>query len=177
MAEKVNFRITWNGKSKLGGADMFIPEIPNNSLKNEINEIVDIAVKLEDIKKSVFNPPAADNEIAALEKLINYSLPVEYKDFLRFSNGMIMNNHSADFWEIDRIINYYLLDKAEWFPTDYIVIAEIVGDGEILCISSVSGKFVRYFDGEETFYDSFKEALKSIIDHIKEVDEDYLLED
>ncbi len=54
---------------------------------------------------------------------------------------------------------------------------EIVGDGEILCISSVSGKFVRYFDGEETFYDSFKEALKSIIDHIKEVDEDYLLED
>lgn len=156
---------------------MFIPEIPNNSLKNEINEIVDIAVKLEDIKRSVFNPPAADSEIAALEKLINYSLPEEYKDFLRFSNGMIMNNYSADFLGIDRIINYYLQDKAEWFPTDYIVIANIVGDGEVLCLSSISGRFVRYFDGEETFFDSFKEALKSIINHIKEVDEDYFLED
>jgi hypothetical protein len=90
---------------------------------------------------------------------------------------MIIDNYAADFFGIDRIINYYLQDKAEWFPADYIVIAEIVGDGEVLCLSSISGRFIRYFDGEETFFDSFKEVLKSIIDHIKEVDEDYLLED
>ena len=156
---------------------MLAPEIPNNSLTKEINEIVDIAVKLEGIKRFVFNAPATDIEISTLEKLINHSLPEDYKDFLRFYNGMIMNNYSADFFNIDMIINHFHQDKAEWFPTDYIVIAEIIGDGEVLCLSSISGKFIRYFDGEETFFNSFKEALNNIIDHIKTIDEDYLLEE
>ena len=88
-----------------------------------------------------------------------------------------MNNYSADFFNIDMIINYFHQNKAKWFPTDYIVVAEIIGDGEVLCLSSGSGKLVRYFDGEEMFFDSFKEALKNIIDHVKTVAEDYLLEE
>ena len=46
---------------------MLAPEIPNNSLTKEINEIVDIAVKLEGIKRFVFNAPATDIEISTLE--------------------------------------------------------------------------------------------------------------
>ncbi len=156
---------------------MLVSEIPNNSLTKEIKEIVDIAVKLEGINKFVFNSPATDDEIAALEKQINYTLPEDYKDFLRFSNGMIMNNYSAEFFNTNAIIDFYNRKKADSFPNDYIVIAEIIGDGEVLCLSSISGKFVRYFDGEKTFFDSFKEALNNIIDHIKIVAEDYLLEE
>ena len=156
---------------------MLVSEIPNNRLTKEIKEIVDIAVKLEGIYRFVFNSPATDFEIAALEKLINYTLPEDYKDFLRFSNGMIMNNYSDVFFNTNDIIDFYNREKADSFPNDYIVIAEIIGDGEVLCLSSISGKFVRYFDGEKTFFDSFKEALNNIIDHIKTFAEDYLLEE
>ncbi len=156
---------------------MLIPEIPNNSLTKEINEIVDIAIKLEGIERFVFNSPATNSEIDTLEKLINYTLPEDYKDFLKFSNGMTMNSYSADFFNIDMIINYYHQNKAEWFPADYIIVANIIGDGEVLCLSSISGRFIRYFNGEETFFDSFKDALRNIIDLIKSVDEEYLLED
>ena len=156
---------------------MLVPKIPNNRLTKEIKEIVDIAVKLEGINKFVFNSPATDDEIATLEKLINYTLPEDYKEFLRFSNGMIMNNYSAEFFNTYDIIDFYDREKADSFPNDYIVIAEIIGDGEVLCLSSISGKFVRYYEGEKTFFDSFKEVLKNIIEHIKTVAEDYLLEE
>ena len=156
---------------------MYIPEIPDNSLTKEINEIVEIAVKLNDIHRFDFYFPATENQISTIERIINYALPEDYKDFLRFSNGMLLNSHTADFLNIDRIINLYSQEKAEWFPADYIIIADIIGDGEVLCVSNKTGKFIRYFDGEETFFDSFKDVLRNIIDYIKEVDEEYLLED
>ena len=156
---------------------MYIPEIPDNSLTKEINEIVEIAVKLNDIHRFDFYFPATENQISTIERIINYALPEDYKDFLRFSNGMLLNSHTADFLNIDRIINLYNREKAEWFPDDYIIIADIIGDGEVLCVSNKTGKFIRYFDGEETFFDSFKDVLRNIIDYIKEVDEEYLLED
>jgi len=156
---------------------MDIPEIPDNSLTKEINEIVEIALKLNGIYRFDFYFPATENEISKIEETINYALPEDYKDFLRFSNGMLLNSYTADFLNIDRIINLYHQEKAGWFPADYIIIADIIGDGEVLCIWNKTGKFIRYFDGEETFFDSFKEVLRSIIDYIKEVDEEYLLND
>jgi len=156
---------------------MYIPEIPDNSLIKEINEIVEIALKLNGVHRFDFYFPATENEISRIEKIINYAFPEDYKNFLRFSNGMLLNSYTADFLNIDRIINLYNQKKAEWFPADYIIIADIIGDGEVLCISNKTGKFIRYFDGEETFFDSFKDVLRNIIDYIKVVDEEYLLED
>lgn len=155
---------------------MLIPETPDNSLTKEINEIVEIAKKLEGITRFAFHAPATESEISVLERIINYTLPEDYKDFLRFSNGMVLNNNTADFLNVDMIINDYRQEKVAWFPADYIEIADIIGDGEILCISNKIGKFIRYFDGEERFFDSFKEALRNIIEFIKEVDDEYLEE-
>lgn len=156
---------------------MLIPEIPNNSITKEINEIVEIAKKVEGIRQFEFYTPATESEISLLERIINYTLPKDYKDFLMFSNGMTLNGYTADFYNVDMLINHYRLEKAEWFPADYIIIADIIGDGEVLCISNKTGKFIRYFDGEERFFESFKEALRNIIEHIKVVDEEYLLEE
>lgn len=156
---------------------MYIPEIPDNSLTKEISEIVEIALKLNEIYKFDFYFPATENKISTFERIINYALPKDYKDFLRFSNGMLLNSYTADFLNIDRIINLYHQEKAGWFPDDYIIIADIIGDGEVLCISNKTDKFIRYFNGEETFFDLFKEVLRNIIDYIKEIDEEYLLDD
>ena len=156
---------------------MLIPEIPDNSLTEELSEIAEIAKKLEGIKNFEFHVPATEDEISFLERIINYTLPDDYKDFLMFSNGMILNGYTADFYNVDMIISTYRLEKAEWFPADYIIVADIIGDGEVLCMSNKTGKFIRYFDGEERFFDSFKEALRNIIEHIKIVDEEFFLEE
>lgn len=156
---------------------MFIPEIPNNSLSEEIREIVDIAKKMDGIKRFAFNPPATDTEICEIEKIINYSLPDDYKDFLKFSNGMVLNGLTAEFFNTYEVIDYYNQEKESGFPTDYIVMADIIGDGEILCVSSETGKFIRFFNGEETFFETFKDALTKIISFIKKIDDEYLEEE
>lgn len=156
---------------------MYIPEILNNSLKNELVEIIDIAKKMEGIKKYQFNSSATNDEITILEKHLNYSLPKEYKNFLFFSNGMILNGFTAEFFNTNEIIDFYDREKADKFPNDYIVLAFLIGDGEVLCISRKTDKFIRYFDGEEQVFDSFKDVLSNIVNHIKVIEEDYLLED
>ncbi|MCR5600012.1 MAG: SMI1/KNR4 family protein [Ruminococcus sp.] len=156
---------------------MYIPDIPDNSLKKEFIEIMEITKKLESIKKYEFNPPATNVEIDALEEHLKYTLPEEYKDFLKFSNGMTLNGFTAEFFSTKEVIDFYDREKADSFPSDYIVLAFLIGDGEVLCISSKTGKFIRYYGGEETEFNTFKDALVNIIDHIKVIEEDYLLED
>lgn len=156
---------------------MYIPEIPNNSLTKELIEIVDIAKKLEGVETFEFDLPATEIEIKALEEHINCSLPEEYKELLRFSNGMTLNGSTAEFFSTVSIADFYDKEKVDNFPAYYIVLANIIGDGEVLCLSRKTGKFIRYFDGEERFFDTFKEVLVKITDFIKDVDEDYLLEE
>jgi len=156
---------------------MYIPEIPENSLINEIKEIINLAIRLDGIKRFAFNYPAIDSQIIEVEKTINYTLPDEYKDFLKFSNGITLNNFTADFYTIDEIVSTYNVEKEESFPEDYIIIADIIGDGEILCFSGRSGKFVMCFGCEERIFDTFKAFLKYIIKFIKRLNEEYLLED
>lgn len=156
---------------------MFIPKIPENNLKFQLEDLVNIAQKLEKIKKYEFNNPTNDEELKILETRLDFIFPDEYKDFLRFSNGLILNGSTAEFFSIEEIIKFYEKKKATDFPSDYIVIAFLIGDGEVLCVSSETGKFIRYFDGEEEFFDTFKDVLENIIQHIKTIEEDYLLED
>lgn len=156
---------------------MFIPQIPECNLKTQIEELVNIAQKLEKIKKYEFNVPANEEAIIVLETHLKYIFPDEYKDFLRFSNGIILNGNTAEFFSIDEIVNFYDKKKAADFPNDYIVIAYLIGDGEVLCVSRKTGKFIRYFDGEEEWFETFKDTLDNIIDHIETIEEEYLLED
>lgn len=71
---------------------MYIPDIPNNNLKPQLEELVYIASKIdtevsEDDKYSLifyFNASATEEEIKNLEKEIDTSLPIGYKEFLFF---------------------------------------------------------------------------------------------
>lgn len=156
---------------------MFILEMCNNSLKEELEEIILISKKLKGIKNYSFNKPADESSICKLEDAIHYSLPIEYKDFLYFSNGMTMNGFTAEFFNVEEIISLHNRKKAASFPKDYIIIADIIGDGEVLCVSNKTGQFIRYFDGETTAFNSFKDALRNLIEHIKDIEEDWLLDE
>ena len=118
---------------------MYIPEIPNNSLKDVLEEIVYIAQKAEETGlmhlRFSFNTPASEVDILKCEKALNINLADDYKDFLRFSNGATLCYNDAVFYSTSDIISYDELEKSDDFPSDYIMIADIIGDGEVLSFS------------------------------------------
>lgn len=162
---------------------MYIPEIPENNLKPLLEELVYIAKKIDEEEISEddrfrvmfeFNRPATLEEIDTLEKELNVSLPAGYKDFLLFSNGAQLCGFTAEF---DNTIGVSKMDK--WhksadFPKDYIIIADLIGDGENLCFSRKTGEFIRYFEGKGTIYENFYEFFKWLIRFIRDSAGDYV---
>lgn len=148
---------------------MYIPEIPNNSLTNEIDQITRLAVLLEGNIWFEFNKPATELEIEDLENHFNVTLPQSYKDWLSFSNGSIIYGDYVVLFSISEIKKLQI----KRFPDDYIIIGKVIGDGEVLCISKTTRKFIRCFEGEERVYDSlndfFKRPLKSMLLNAEEI--------
>ena len=161
---------------------MIVPMIPNNNLKTQLEELAYIINKLnaevgEESRLSLkfrFSSPATDSEIESCEKALGMKLPVGYKEFLKFSNGAQLCGHTAEFETISYVIKQDGWKKSSDFPKDYIIIADLIGDGECLCLSRLSGKFIRYFDGKETEYNDFYSFFEWLLNHIKERAEDYV---
>ena len=154
---------------------MFEPTISNNNLKPQLEKILYIAKELEKSTKELrvkfsFNQPANDEELNLLENKLEIVLPAGYKEFLQFSNGAILCGNTARFYDVNQVIGYNQLENNE----GYIVIASIIGDGEVLQFSKTTGEFVFYFDGEEKIYDNFYDAFEEIISHVKRKAEDYI---
>lgn len=138
---------------------MYIPEIPNNSLTSEIEEIVKIARAVDGEAYFEFNEPATEAEIEETEKEFETQLPESYKDWVRFSNGSVIFNTRLSFFSIHDLKRYQISK----FPQDLIIIGQVVGDGEILCISKSTGKFIRCFDGEERSFDNLNQVFVPLL--------------
>lgn len=135
--------------------------IPNNSLTEKIRDIVELCEELAPeygSDASWFLAPASESEISKWECENNVSIPESYKEWLMFSNGSQIINNTAYFFGLKQIAIYY-----EHIPNDYIVIGELIGDGELLCFSKTTGKIIRYNHGKTIVYQSFKEILSLIL--------------
>ena len=115
---------------------MNIPKIPDNSLTEEIKEIVKLCIELDDVDVSEFNPPATNEEIKMWENRNNITLPESYKDWLSFSNGSQILGQLACFYSLNRIVT-----SGHGFSDDYAIIASIIGDGEFLCFSKTNQSY------------------------------------
>ena len=153
---------------------MHIPAIPDNELKPQLEILVYIAEKASIELNFEFYPPVTEDDIKECESSLKITFPQGYKDFLRFSNGAKLCGFTADFDDIESVVNNSNMEMAEDFPKDYVIVADIMGDGEVLCFSKRTGKFIRYFDGEETVYDDFYAFFEWLIGFIKDIAEDYV---
>ena len=138
---------------------MDIPTIPNNSLTEEIKEIVELCIELDDVDVSEFNPPATDEEIKMWENRNNITLPESYKDWLSFSNGSRILGQLACFYGLNRIVT-----SGHSFADDYVVIASLIGDGEFLCFSKTTQLYIWCDHGKTREYSDFKKILNKIMD-------------
>lgn len=138
--------------------------IPNNNLTEIIKEVISVCDELsseygEDA--SWFLPPASENEIIEWESERKVKIPESYKEWLLFSNGSQILNNTAQFYGLKQIGIY-----DEYIHEDYIVMGELIGDGELLCFSKTTGKIIRYNHGKTIEYQDFKEVLNLILNII-----------
>lgn len=132
--------------------------IPNNSLTNEIKSIVRSSQQLKDSYYFNFGAPATEEEINDCEVKNSIIIPESYKDWLRFSNGSVIANELAHFYDT-KMINA----KSEYLTEEYVLIGELNGDGCFLCFSKITGMFATFDHGEVIKYENFKKFLESLL--------------
>lgn len=139
---------------------MYIPKIPNNSLTKEIKKIVDLCEELDEDYTSTFSEAASEEEMTKWEKENRTTIPESYKEWLRFSRDCDIMQGFARL--------YMPGEHEKGLPEDYIDIGMLIGDGEFLCFSKSTGKFMRFFEGEVTTIESFKDFLIYIIEELND---------
>ncbi|MCR4637670.1 MULTISPECIES: SMI1/KNR4 family protein [Ruminococcus] len=137
---------------------MFIPEIPNNSLTEKITAIAELSRELEDSCDFEYSAPNTEEEILAWETENDIKIPEALKDWLRFSGYSDICNELA----VIRGVGGFEVG-CELVPEDMVIIGEVIGDGEFIGFSSVTGKILREDHGDITEYGSFSEFLDRFV--------------
>lgn len=128
-----------------------------NSIKNEIEEIWDLKDELDG--EFEFNPPTNDMEIEKWEKANNINLPEQYKEWLKFSNGSKIDGEFVILHRLERVI----INRSE-FDEPVVIIGSMVGDGEILAFSIVTGEILKILDGRVRRFEDFQGYLQFLLD-------------
>ena len=140
---------------------MYIPEIPNNSITKEIKKLTALCEKKiaeYGENSSWFKPPMIENDIQKWETENNIKLPATYREWLLFSEESLIRNGLAHFYRLDDF-KYNVIDVSP----DLIVIGEIFGDGELICLSRSKNIFCIFDHGESEVQEDFRDILKEII--------------
>ena len=124
----------------------YIPEIPNNSLTENLKKLVQLTQQLNDEYSFYYSSPLSETEIAEIERTNNISLPSSYKEWLMFSNEATICGAIAEFYDIKKIIN-----SPNFVHGDTVIIGSMIGDGEIICFSKSDG--VIFTNDHEEIYD------------------------
>ncbi|WP_294414129.1 hypothetical protein [uncultured Ruminococcus sp.] len=138
---------------------MYIPDIPDNSLTNEITQIVELSKKLEE-KDYYFEFFQTEDEekIISWEKENSIIIPNSVKDWLRFTRGAIL----AD--DIARIggINGFEFG-CDYVPDEMVIIGQIIGDGQLIGFSKETGEFMWETHADIIIFDSFASFLNEVV--------------
>lgn len=140
---------------------MYIPEIPNNSLYSSIKRIVELSEKLCDYYSFEFAPPLNEEEIKKIEDEFGFSLPESYKEWLSFTAYAEICSSIAHFYDIRKALSNPILSY-----DNAIIIGDIIGDGEMICISKNTKEIFTENHGDIYKVDNLNEILDDIIEQL-----------
>lgn len=127
-------------------------------LEKEIKTIVEMCNSLKNEYDSKFFEPVDEEAMKQWEKETGIIIPELYKEWLRFSNGAVIRGLLAYFYGIEG----FELDCPE-YSDDYVIIGDLIGDGERLGFSKTTGKIVRINHGQIREYNDFAEFLNRMV--------------
>ena len=135
-----------------------------DTLKDEFDEIVKLCEeKVEEYgeRASYFMEPATEEEIMKWEEESNVKMPEDYKEWLKLTESCQICSTIAT-------LIFPQIKQPDFLPDDYVLIGNVVGDGEVLCFSKSTGKYLTYFEGKvNRKYDDFIMFLHEIKRNIK----------
>lgn len=133
-----------------------VPE--NNSLRDEIEELLNICEELEDEFESEFFDGIDEMKIDEWENMHSINLPDTYKEWLCFSNGAIVLDTLARIYSLEQVN----IDDNEC-SDDNVIIGEVIGDGTRLCFSKTTSEFIWYDHGKQRKYADFRGILEKLL--------------
>ena len=110
-------------------------------------------------KYAKFNPPLTEKEIQDLEEYesrLGFKLPEAYREFLKFTNGAIIDE--LKIYELDMIGM-----PDDYVPDDFLPITSIEGVPERMAISTEDGNIYMFWEGEKEDCD-FEDELMSLLE-------------
>ena len=118
------------------------------------------------VEQTSFNSPATAQEIAECEGRIGFTLPVQMKEFLQFSNGASLFDNSTTIWDTSRIGKYTLDGYDDENAETYLPIGDFIGDGTQFVLNKKTGDIAEWDHetGEVEEYGDFKDFLAMIMD-------------
>lgn len=115
---------------------------------------------------SIFNTGATEEQLKRIESHFNVKLCEDYREFMKFSNGAKIKEHSAIIYGTEM---FGVSDPM--VPDGYLTIGEVVGDGERIAISKADGEIYSFYNGKMYSWDIYyqmEQFLKDCEDLIEE---------
>ena len=138
---------------------MYIPEIPQNSLTEEITQIVELSKKLEDEGYYFeFLQPEDEEKIISWEKENSIIIPESVKDWLRFTRGAIIADDIARIGGINGFES-----GCDYVPDEMVIIGQIIGDGQLIGFSKETGKIMWETHADIIKFNSFASFLNEVV--------------
>lgn len=144
---------------------MKTPRIPDNRLKEKIEQLIRLCEKVEDdygTHAFTFGNGLSDTEIKRWETEIGIRIPASCKDWLQFSGSSKICGNLAIFSSPDAFIIQNNKKPCD-VPDDCIVIGTLGGWGVSLCFSAATGEIMYIDHGEQCVVSDFGEILDWVI--------------
>lgn len=129
----------------------------NCNISEEIQEILEIRDELSE-DEFVFYDPVSDTEIVKWEEEHEITIPEQYKEWLKFSNGAKLAGEFVRFFAL----NQFIINDAD-YEEPIVTIGNLIGDGEILAFSIRTAEILRIIDGNTRRFEDFKQYLLFLI--------------
>lgn len=143
-------------------------KVPDNSLNDYFKELTELCRNYPDELNYTFHAPVREKDITAFEKRNKLKLPQQLKELFMFSDGFSFNYDN--FYSLEEIEYHY----NNWGPLtdetgeEYIIIADVVGDGEDIVFSVKTGIIYWEDHGEFTEYGDIGNVLEDRIESAKD---------
>lgn len=121
-----------------------------------------LCTELEGVDESDFTIPIEQSKIDEWEKQNNVKIPECYKDWLSIVGYSYICGGLLELF-MPSLDGYY----GRLVPREYVVIGNMIGDGERICFEKYTGEFIRYDHGFVRPIGDFKNLLAWVIEYIK----------
>ena len=148
--------------------DIVIPE--NLPFRKMIVDLLYMSEKYPEEMPVDFYAPINTATIAMFEERIGIRLPEDLKSLYLLANGLNIERSTLTFYPLEVIEHIYQMGYCDFVKEgdagDYLLIGDMIGDGEDLILHKESGHIFRYDHGDLTDFECVENLIAWAIEFV-----------